>query len=114
MLGYGCPVHRVTCSLDCANGIVGQARGAARPIRVGVGLHSGDSFYEGGQYVGSAVNLAARLGQNAAAAEILISDVVRGLVGTTGSLPMTERGEIMLKWISAPPRVYSVGWSERP
>jgi class 3 adenylate cyclase len=107
-------------ALDCAVGILRAADAASSrgvgtwPIKVGVGLHAGEPVPHAGQFVGSAVNIAARLCQNAAAGELLVSEVVRGLLRTSGLPPTRERAEVVLKGISDPPRVYSVAWDEAP
>lgn len=84
-----------------------------RPIHIGVGLNAGEPVREGDGFVGSAVNVAARLAQNAKAAEILVSEVVRGLVRTSGIAPMEERTGITLKNIDDVPRIFAVDWTER-
>lgn len=100
-------------AVECATGILRVAdehtgRRADRPIRVGVGVHAGEPMIEGSDYVGLAVNVAARLAQNAKAGEILVSDVVRGLLRTSGLPPMTLREGIVLKGIEDPPQVYAL------
>ena len=52
------------------------------PLRVGVGVHAGEPVAQEGDYIGAAVNVAARIGAAAAAGQLLISDIVRGLVRT--------------------------------
>lgn len=89
------------------------ARGstAERPIRIGIGIHAGEPVPHDGQFVGSAVNVAARLAQNAAADELLVSDVVRGLLRTSDVPPMHERA-VTMKGVTDPPRAYEVLWRE--
>ena len=82
-----------------------------RPIRIGIGVHAGEPVPHDGQFVGSAVNVAARLAQNAAADELLVSDVVRGLLRTSDVPPMQERA-VTMKGITDPPRAYEVLWRE--
>jgi class 3 adenylate cyclase/tetratricopeptide (TPR) repeat protein len=87
------------------------------PIRVGVGIHAGEPVPHEGQYVGSAVNLAARLTAAAGAGELLVSDVVRGLLRTSGVFRMEPRDGLTLKGIDEPPRVFAVEWhplADRP
>ncbi len=85
-----------------------------RPIEIGIGLNAGEPVRrEDGDFVGSAVNIAARLAQNAASAQILVSEVVRVLVRTSGIAPMEERTGITLKNIEETPRIYAVDWAER-
>lgn len=104
-------------ALECARRVMTEAERhtGARPelpLRIGIGIHAGEPVREDGDYIGSAVNIAARLGQVAGPGEILISDVVRGLLRTSGLPPTTERTGLILKGISEPPRIYAVEWSE--
>ncbi|MDP9275998.1 MAG: hypothetical protein M3O99_10455 [Chloroflexota bacterium] len=89
-----------------------EAAHPERPMRIGIGIHAGEPVLHDGQYVGSAVNLAARLGQNARSGELLISDVVRGLLRTSNLPPITERRRLTLKGIADGPRAYSVEWRQ--
>lgn len=79
-----------------------------RPIKVGVGIHAGEPQPHEGQFVGSAVIVAARLAQQSAAGELLVTEVVRALL-PHGPLPdMTERADLVLKGIDRAPRVFRV------
>ena len=84
------------------------------PIRVGIGIHAGEPVAQEGEFVGSAVNVAARLASQAGPGELLVSEVVRGLLRTSGLAPMTERAGVTLKGISDTPRVYAVSWEQVP
>ena len=90
-----------------------QASSPDRPIRVGIGVHAGEPVPHEGQFVGSAVNVAARLAQNAAAGDLLISDIVRGLLRTSDLPPLEER-QVTMKGITDPPRAYAVAWRTVP
>src|SRR5438067_7322965 len=81
------------------------------PIHVGIAVHAGERVPQEGDFVGSAVNVAARIGSAAATGQLLISDVVRGLVRTGGAFPLRDRGSVSLKWLSEPVHLYEVVWS---
>ena len=81
-----------------------------RPLRIGIGIHAGEPKPHEGQYVGSAVIVAARLAQSAAAGDLLVSDLVRGLLPRDGMPAMEERSGLVLKGLDDPPRVYAVRW----
>ncbi len=103
-------------ALDCALGILRDAdahngRKPGRPMHVGIGIHAGEPVEHEGQFVGSAVNLAARLAQNAGPGEVLLSDVVRGLLRTSG-IPPTQEREIRAKGVAGPVRAFAVAWAE--
>ena len=81
-----------------------------RPMRIGVGIHAGEPVPHEGQYVGSAVIVAARLAQAAQAGELLVTEVVRQLLPRSLALPMEERTGLTLKGLEAPPRVFAADW----
>ena len=60
------------------------------------------------------VIVAARLAQNAKAGELLVTEVVRGLLPRSLTLPMAERTDLALKGIEQPPRIYAVDWHVAP
>lgn len=98
-------------AIDCAVGVLRAAAAGSPQMPVGIGLHAGEPVMQDGDYIGSAVNVAARLCQHARAGELLVSDVVRGLLRTSDVPPMRERGGLVLKGIADPPRTYEVVWS---
>src|SRR2546430_4301750 len=67
------------------------------PVHVGIGVHAGEPVPQEGDFIGSAVNVAARIGSAAATGQLLISDVVRGLVRTGGAVPLPRRRSRSLK-----------------
>ena len=82
----------------------------ARRIRFGVGIHAGETVPLEGQFVGSAVNVAARVGAMAADGELLVTDTVRALVRTGATYPFEDRGAVALKGVSEPIHLYAVEW----
>jgi class 3 adenylate cyclase len=72
-------------AVACASAILREAATYTRarpqlPMSIGAGIHAGEPVPHEGQYVGSAVFVAARLAQQAAAGELLVSEVVRALL----------------------------------
>ncbi len=104
-------------ALQCAIGVLRSAerhnRGRPdRPIRAGIGVHVGEPVPHEGQYVGSAVNVAARCAGAAGPGELLVSEVVRGILRTGSGPQMQEREGVVLKGVQDPPRVFAVAWQE--
>jgi class 3 adenylate cyclase len=100
-------------ALRCGIAIMNEASRQDRPggpLPVGIGVHAGEPVPLEGQYVGSAVNIAARLGAAALAGELLISDTVRGLLRTSALPPLVERTDLQLKGVQDPPRAYAADW----
>lgn len=105
--------------LECATGILHAAEARTRehpdlPLNIGIGLHAGEPIRFEQDYIGSAVNVAARLGQAAGPGELLASDVVHGLLRTSGAPPAREREGLALKGIADPPRVCAFEWRSCP
>src|SRR5262245_48142566 len=100
-------------AVRCAMAIQHQAAQEQREgLEIGIGVHAGEVVAFDAQYVGSAVNIAARLAGVAAAGEVLISETVRGLIRTALSVPLESRGGLLLKGIEEPIRAYS--WRVEP
>jgi class 3 adenylate cyclase len=78
------------------------------PIRVGVGVHAGETAETAEGPVGSAVNLAARICAQAQAGEVLVSDTVRGLTRTRQIGTFEPVGLRRLKGIGEPIALYRV------
>jgi class 3 adenylate cyclase len=106
-----------SAALDCAVALLRAAdvrsgRDPTAPLRIGVGLHAGETIAYDDQFVGSAVNIASRLAGKAGAGELLISDTLRGLVRTSRSLAMSDRGALDLKGVAEPIRAWTVDWHQ--
>lgn len=79
-----------------------------QPIRVGIGVHAGETVETADGYVGSPVNIAARLCALAEAGEVFVSDTVRSLTQTVLPVVFDSRGRKQLKGVVEPVTVYSV------
>ena len=55
------------------------------PVRVRIGVHTGDALQEADQFFGTTVHYAARVASQALGGEVLVSSVVRDLVEVPGS-----------------------------
>jgi hypothetical protein len=100
-------------ALRCAIAIMNEAADPQRSggvLPVGIGIHAGEPVPHEGQFVGSAVNIAARLGAAAVTGELLISETIRGLLRTSDLPPVVERDGLQLKGVRDAPRAYSVDW----
>ena len=83
-------------------------RPGAGAIQVGVGVHAGETAETPEGFVGSAVNLAARICALAGPGELLVTDTVHGLTRTFLSVQFVPRGRRRLKGIAEPVVVYRV------
>lgn len=92
--------------VECGVGLCDALRGIG--VRIRAGVHAGEiELHDDGDISGIAVNLAARVEQQAADGELWASSTVRDLM-LGGSASFTERGEHELKGIDGRWRLFSV------
>ena len=88
--------------------IAASADSSSHPLRVGIGVHAGEAEDNEDGIVSSAVNIAARVCAQAGPGEVLVSDLVRGLVRSYLPVQFVARGRPRLKGISEPIALYAV------
>jgi class 3 adenylate cyclase len=89
----------------------GQRGLAEGPIRVRMGVHTGEPQRTDEGYVGIDVHRAARIAAAGHGGQILVSQSSRDLVGAE---ELRDLGEYRLKDLSAPERVYQLGEEDFP
>ncbi|HXI96750.1 MAG TPA: ATPase, T2SS/T4P/T4SS family, partial [Candidatus Acidoferrum sp.] len=98
MISFGSVRHGVECALDIQRSITEYSKqNPERKVRVRIGLNTGEVVEEAGDIFGAAVNVAARVAGKARGGEILVSDVVRQLVGPVSEMTFEYRGRYKLK-----------------
>ncbi|MHB8689101.1 MAG: ATPase, T2SS/T4P/T4SS family, partial [Candidatus Dormibacteraceae bacterium] len=98
MISFGSVRHGVECALDIQRSIIEYSKqNPERKIKVRIGLNTGEVVEEAGDIFGAAVNVAARVAGKARGGEILVSDVVRQLVGPVSEMTFDYRGRYKLK-----------------
>lgn len=81
-------------------------------LRVRLGLHAGEPISSEQDFIGQAVNIAARITGCAQGGQIWISDVVRQLAGHVEGVRFEDRGWKDLKGVSERQHLYEVIWEE--
>jgi predicted ATPase len=81
------------------------------PVRVRMGLHTGEPVLAGDGYVGMDVHRAARIAAAGHGGQILVSQPTRDLVGADG---VRDLGEHRLKDLAAPERLFQLGTTQFP
>jgi predicted ATPase len=89
----------------------GQRALADGPIRVRMGLHTGEPLVTEEGYVGMDVHRAARIAAAGHGGQVLVSRTTYDLAGADG---LRDLGEHRLKDLSAPERLYQLGDGEFP
>ncbi|MFQ5513206.1 MAG: AAA family ATPase [Myxococcota bacterium] len=82
-----------------------------QPIRVRIGLHTGEALQDANKLFGRTVILAARIAEQARAGEILVSSVLRDHVRSQESYVFDAGRDLTLKGLSGTHRVYTAAWS---
>ena len=77
------------------------------PVRVRMGLHTGEAIKDEGDFFGRNVILASRIADQAKGGQILVSALLKELVESSGDLAFGEEREVELKGLSGSHRVYS-------
>jgi class 3 adenylate cyclase/ketosteroid isomerase-like protein len=80
---------------------------AALPIRVRIGVHTGDALHDTDHFFGTTVHYAARVASQALGGEVLLSSVVHDLVAGSG-IHLHESREVRLKGLEGLHRLYSL------
>src|SRR5262249_47922645 len=87
----------------------GQAALGAGPVRVRMGIHSGEPLLIDEGYVGVDVHRAARIAAIGHGGQVLLSQAARDLAGVRDVIDL---GEHRLKDLTAPERIYQLGAGE--
>jgi hypothetical protein len=82
------------------------------PVRVRIGLHTGEATLRDKSYVGVEVHRSARIAAAGHGGQVLLSHTTRDLVGS--SFELLDLGLHRLKDLSEPQRLYQVGTDEFP
>jgi eukaryotic-like serine/threonine-protein kinase len=113
MIAYPSARKGLECAIDMQRQLASAVDGDLdEPLRVRIGLHTGEAIREGDDFYGRSVTLAARLGDEAQGGEILTSSIVRELVGSARDIAFEDAGELELKGLRGRQHVYRVRWEE--
>ena len=98
MISFGSARHGVECALDIQQAIAEYSKqNPERKLRIRIGVNTGEVVEEAGGIFGAAVNVAARVAGKAKGGEILVSEIVRQLVGPIAEMKFEFRGRYKLK-----------------
>jgi class 3 adenylate cyclase/tetratricopeptide (TPR) repeat protein len=115
MLAFPDPGEALECGIAVQRAFAERERdGSGEPLRVRMGLHTGEVISEEGDYFGKNVILAARIAAQAIGGEILVSEELREAAsgGNGDGLRFDEGRELQLKGLAGSHRVYRAEWAE--
>lgn len=108
MVSFPSARKAILCALDIQDILRTYNFKHVDPIRVRIGINSGEPIREESDYVGRTVNLAARIADRARGGEIWTSEVVRNLVGPTKEFQFIDRGAYELQGFAEPQRLCEI------
>ncbi|MBV8200114.1 MAG: adenylate/guanylate cyclase domain-containing protein, partial [Acidobacteria bacterium] len=98
MVSFGSTRHAVECALDIQKAIGDYSKAnPQRRLRIRIGINTGEVVEEAGDFFGAAVNMAARVAGKARGGQVLVSEVVRHLVGPVSEINFAYKGSYKLK-----------------
>jgi len=107
MLAFSSARRAVACAQAIQVEIDRAFADASAPIRVRIGIHTGDALHEADHFYGTTVHYAARVASNALGGEVLVSNLVRELVAGSG-VAFRESREVELKGLEGSHRLFAV------
>jgi class 3 adenylate cyclase len=111
MLAFPSARQAVMCAIDIQRALARRAANGELPVRVRIGIHTGEAIQHDGDFYGRSVICAARIAAHAEGGEILVSSLVRELLDGRGDVPLREAGEFELKGLDGRQRLFRVAWS---
>jgi adenylate cyclase len=113
MLAFSSARRAVACAQTIQGEIDSEFADSAAPIRVRIGVHTGDALNEDDGFFGKTVHYAARVASQALGGEVLVSSVVHDLVAGP-EIDFLESREVELKGLDGTHRLYAVGLAKAP
>src|SRR5947209_5862704 len=115
MVSFGSTRHAVECAIEIQRAIGEYSKqNPERKLKIRIGINTGEVVEEAGDIFGAAVNVAARVAGKARGGQILVSEVVRDLVGPVAEITFGYRGRYKLKGFPDRFRLHDVTASEVP
>ncbi len=99
----------VSCAVDIQRRLTQHDRlHPDQGVQLRIGLNCGEAIREKGDYYGAAVNAAARICAAAEGGQVLVSQLVKDIIGSLGNLEFRDAGAYPLKGFPEPWRLYEV------
>jgi serine/threonine protein kinase len=112
MVAFSSARRALLCAIGIQRAVTDYSREhPTQPIRVRIGLHTGEAISEGGDFFGKSVIMAARIAAKAHAGEILVSSVFKAVTESAGDLQFDDGYDVELKGLSGSYRVHRALWS---
>jgi putative ABC transport system ATP-binding protein len=110
MIAFPSARQALRCAVGTQRAMAAYDEHAEIPVRLRIGLHTGEATKEGDDFFGRSVIIAARIADVAGSGEILVSSVVRELTASTEGFVFEGGREVALKGLQGTSHVYAVDW----
>ena len=110
MLAFQSGRAGINCAIGIQRSLAERNDSTVEPVRVRIGLHTGEVIKEGDDFFGKHVNLAARVASQAAGGEILVSSLLRDLTASGGDIEFGDGREVELKGLAGEHEIFPVSW----
>jgi adenylate cyclase len=107
MLAFSSARRAVTCATAIQREIKHVFDGDSPPIRVRIGVHTGDALQEADHFYGTTVHYAARVASQALGGEVVVSNLVRELVSGS-EIELSEDRDVELKGLDGTHKLFAV------
>ncbi|MCH6563012.1 MAG: protein kinase [Myxococcales bacterium] len=112
LLAFSSPGQGVECAIAIQRAFSRyNEEHVEQPIRVRIGLHSGEAIRDANKFFGKTVILASRIADQARPTEILVSLVLKELVESSRDLRFDEGRDLNLKGLAGTYRAHAVSWT---
>lgn len=114
MLAFPSARSAILCSVEIMRALEAHARSQPTDaLRIRIGMHTGEAIEENGDLFGKTVVLAARIANQAAGGEVLISSLVREIVESRGDLVFGPSRDVELKGLRGRHLLHPLDWTAR-
>ncbi len=112
MLAFSSARTALECAIAIQQTLAHNSENPTEPIRVRIGLHTGEAIKEGEDFFGKTVILAARIASKALGGQILVSSLLKALVESSGEFGFGDAQDVELKGLSGSHQVFDVKWEQ--
>lgn len=114
MVAFTSARRALACAIDMQQALeTARATSPDDGVEIRIGLNAGEVIHEGDDLFGSAVGAAARITALAKGRQILVSEVVKALVGAVPDVRFKDLGPTELKGFEEPLRLFEVEWPRK-
>ena len=112
MVAFGGVARALRCAVQIQRSFLAHSEAHGdRPIRVHIGIHTGEAVEEENDVLGHTVIVASRIADEARAGEIVVSALSEQMVERTGEFRFVDHREAILKGLARPQPVATLVWA---